>query len=146
MAIADLPRVKIGAAARLGVSQDAPPVDLKVVSTPAAVEPGTAAAPVRLEFVDHQFLAVGTPVRVDIDAEEHTGVVLVPLQALVREGEETAVFVVVDQKAVRRPVTVGITDDVHAEIRSGLKAGEPVIIQGQAGLPDGAPVTTDEKK
>jgi len=36
---------------------------------------------------------------------------------------------------------LGITDDAHAEIRSGIKAGEAVIVTGQAGLPDGAAIT-----
>jgi hypothetical protein len=37
-------------------------------------------------------------VQIDIDAEEHANVVLIPAPALVREGEETAVFVVVGDK------------------------------------------------
>ena len=147
--IADLPRIRLGAAGQLTLSQDMPSIALKVVSMPAAVEAGTGAAPVRLNFAGPQSLAVGTPVQVDIDAEEHTNVVLVPRQAIVREAEETAVVVVVDNKAVRRPVTLGITDAEHAEIREGLKAGEAVIVEGQNGLPDGAAVTLekpDEKK
>ena len=144
--IPDLPRVKFGAAGRMILSQDQPPIPLTVASTPAAVESGTAAAPVRLALASPQPLAVGTPVQVEIDAEQHSDVVLVPAEAIVREGEETAVFVVVDSKAVRRPVSVGITDKAHAEIREGLKAGEPVIIEGQAGLPDGAPVTLETEK
>jgi membrane fusion protein, multidrug efflux system len=71
------------------------------------------------------------------------GVVVVPLGAIVREGDETAVFVVADDKAVRHPVMLGITDEEHAEVRSGLKAGEMVITRGQAGLPDGAAVTLE---
>ena len=144
VAIPDLPRVKLGAAGRLKLTEDDAPIELKVVSTPAAVEPGTASAPVRLNFVSPQALAVGTPVRVEIDAEAHADVVLVPLQAIVREGEETAVFVVAGEKAVRRPVKVGITDAEHAEIREGLKAGEPVIVEGQNGLPDGASVSVEK--
>ena len=87
---------------------------------------------------------MGTPVQVEIDAEEHTNVVLVPVDAIVREGDETAVFVAVANKAQRRPVVVGITDATHAEIKSGVKAGEQVIVHGQAGLPDGAAITTEK--
>ena len=32
----------------------------------------------------------------------------------------------------------------HAEIREGVKAGEQVIVHGQAGLPDGASITTEK--
>ena len=144
VAIPDLSRIVIGAPARLVVSAEEPPVPLKVVSLPAAVEPGTAAAPVRLAFAARHRLAVGTPVQVEIDAEQHTGVVLVPAEAIVREGEETAVFVVMNNKAQRRPVVVGIVDKEHAEIKEGVKAGEQVIVKGQAGLPDGATITTEK--
>ena len=145
VAIPDLSRIVMGASARLVVSAEEPPVPLKVVSLPAAVEPGTAAAPVRLAFgASHRRLAVGTPVQVEIDAEQHTGVVLVPAEAIVREGEETAVFVVMNNKAARRPVVVGIVDQEHAEMKQGVKAGEQVIVKGQAGLPDGATITTEK--
>jgi RND family efflux transporter MFP subunit len=142
--ISDLSRIVIGATGRLIVSTDAPPLPLRVVSRPAAVEPGTAAAPVRLSFATAHSLAVGTPVQVEIDAEQHTNVVLVPAGAIVREGEEAAVFVVMGNKAQRRPVVVGIVDKDHAEIKEGVKAGEQVIVKGQAGLPDGAAITIEK--
>jgi multidrug efflux pump subunit AcrA (membrane-fusion protein) len=82
-------------------------------------------------------------VQLDIDAEEHTNVVLIPAPALVREGEETAVFVVAGDKAQRRPVEIGLSDGMHVEIVKGVKAGEMVIVDGQQGLPDGAPITQD---
>jgi RND family efflux transporter MFP subunit len=143
--LTDVSRVVIGAAGRVAAAvPDAPPIPLKVVSRPAAVEELTAAAPVRLMFTaPPTLLPAGTPVRIDIDAERHTGVVVVPLSAIVREGNETALFVVVDNKAVRHPVMLGIADEEHAEVRSGLKVGEMVITQGQAGLPDGASVTLE---
>ena len=50
------------------------------------------------------------PVEVDIDAEQHTNVVLVPAVAIVRDGEDTAVFVAAEQKAQRREVRIGLTN------------------------------------
>ena len=108
------------------------------------MEPGTAAAPVRLTFMSTTPLAVGTPVQVEIDAEQHTNVVLVPAQSIAREADETAVFIAAGNKAQRRPVVLGIVDKDHAEIKSGVKAGEQVIVTGQAGLPDGASITTEK--
>ena len=144
VSISDLSRIIVGASGRMVVLPEDPPVALKVVSLPAAVEPGTAAAPVRLVFAAPPRLAVGTPVQVEIDAEQHTNVVLVPAEAIVREGEGTAVFVAAGNKAERRPVVVGIIDKEHAEIKEGVKAGEQVIVKGQAGLPDGATITTEK--
>lgn len=144
--LADAAHIRVGAAARL-----APPpagasdVDLKVVSRPVAVEPGTPTTPIRLSFAGATNIPSGTPVQVDIDGERHAGVVLVPSVAIVREGDETAVFVVDDKKAKRRPVQIGLTDGEQVEIVSGVKAGDQVIVDGQAGLPDEATVTVNNE-
>ena len=138
--IADVSRVTIGSPARL--TGLAPGPVLRVVSRPVAVEPGTAAVPVRLSITGRTTLPAGAPVEVEIDAEEHKDVVIVPTVAIVREGADTAVFVVDGDKAQRRTVTLGASDDQRTEVRSGLKAGEMVIVDGQAGLPDGAAITT----
>ena len=45
-----------------------------------------------------------------------------------------------DARAHKRPVTVGLTTPALAEIASGLKPGESVIVKGQQGLPDGAQI------
>jgi RND family efflux transporter MFP subunit len=137
-------RVTVGAGGwmKAGVA-GAPDLALKVVSRPAQVEQGTAAIPVRLAFVTPPNLAAGTPAQVDIDAERHTNVVLVPSAAIAREGEETAVFVVMGDTAHRRPVQVGLDDGTDAEVVSGVKAGEMVIVRGLAGLPDGAKITIE---
>ena len=143
--IADLSRVVVGAPARIEVAAGAEPLALEVVSRPAAVEPGTAAAPVRLAFAAATQLAAGTPVQVDIEAEEHAGVVLVPAAALLDEGGETAVFIAAGDRAQRRTVLTGLADEEFVELRSGVREGELVITRGQAGLPDGASIALDGK-
>jgi RND family efflux transporter MFP subunit len=144
--LSESPRLVLGARGWLkaGVT-GVPDLALKVISRPAQVEPGTASIPVRLAFVGAAAtnLSAGTPVQVDIDAEQHTNVVIIPATALVREGEETAVFVVMGDKAQRRPVQVGLTDGTDLEIVSGVKAGEMVIVEGQNGLPDGAKIAIE---
>jgi RND family efflux transporter MFP subunit len=141
--LADVSRVAIGASGRLAGAPGEDEIALKVVSRPAAVQPDTAAAPVRLAFGSPVTFAAGTPVQVDIDAEQHTNVVIVPEPAIVREGEETFVFVAMGNTAQRRPVMLGLSDGMHTEIRSGLQAGESVIVRGQAGLPDGATINVE---
>lgn len=140
--LADSPRMVIGAPARLTAPAAGDPVvGLKVLSRPAAVEPGTATVPIRLSFNAPTNFPIGTPVEVEIEAELHSNAVLIPASALVREGEETAAFVVNGERAQRRPVHIGLRDGEHIEIVSGVKAGEMVVVDGQAGLPDGAPIS-----
>jgi RND family efflux transporter MFP subunit len=139
--LADASRVRVGAAGHVSAGPiETTGLVVKVLADPAAVDVGTATIPVRLSLTGPRSLPAGTPVQVDLEAERRAGVVLVPIAAIVREGEETAVFVASDGKAQRRPVHAGLTDGAQIEIVSGLKAGELVIVDGQAGLPDGAAV------
>ena len=139
--LTDVPRIMVGATARMMSGSTTASVPLTVISRPAAVAPGTASVPIRLAFRMPTSLPAGTPVEVTIDAEPHENVVIVPLQAIVHEGEQAAVFVANGNKAERRPVALGVSDDTRVEVTSGVKAGEPVIVQGQAGLPDGAAIS-----
>jgi cobalt-zinc-cadmium efflux system membrane fusion protein len=139
--VADVERIAMGAVAQLASPSGSTTATLKVVSRPAAIDANTATAPIRLAFTAPTAIPIGAPVQLTIDAEEHRDVVLVPAAAVTHEGEEAAVFVVNGEKAERRVVMLGITDDAHAEVRSGIKAGEAVIVTGQAGLPDGAAIT-----
>jgi HlyD family secretion protein len=70
---------------------------------------------------------------VEIVSAEARNVLLVPLQALRELGEgQYAVFVVQpDGEMALRPVEVGLTDLVNAEVRSGLELGEVVSIGEQ---------------
>ena len=142
--LSESPRLVVGARGWMkAAASGAPDLALKIVSRPAQVEQGTATIPVRLAFVAPANLPAGAPVQVDIDAEQHTNVVIVPAAALAREGEETSVFVAMGDKAQRRPVKIGLADGSDIEIVSGVKAGEMVIVEGQAGLPDDAKITVD---
>ena len=140
--IADALGIAVGAPARIvDASASAGDSSLKVVAQPAAVQPGTATVAVRLAFAKPTRYPVGAPVQVGIETDTHKNVVLVPASAIVREGEETAVFAVENQTAKRREVKTGIESGNRVEIVSGINTGEMVITSGQNGLPDGAKVT-----
>jgi RND family efflux transporter MFP subunit len=140
--LADSSRVTIGAPARIAVASTGEKnIGLTVLARPAAVDPGTATLPIRLRFDRPATVPAGTFVQVDISAEQHAKVVLVPAVAIVRDGEDTVVFVTDGKTAARRPVTLGITDGTQTEVVSGVNEGDMVIVDGQAGLPDEARVT-----
>ena len=140
--IADAPRLKLGAPARLtNVVAGTPTQILKVASRAVSVDSGTASVPVRLSFSTPTDYPAGTPVQIEIDAETKTGIVIVPIAAVVHEGEEAAVFVVAGDMAQRRVVKTGLQSRDRVEIIDGVKAGETIIVTGQNGLPDGAKVS-----
>jgi len=141
--VAEAAGIRVGATARITDAPEgtaAPP--LKVVARPVAVQPGTVTVSMRLAFATTVPYPVGAPVQIEIDRDVHKDAVLVLSSAILREGEDTAAFVVKGDKAERRSVKLGIDNGRQAEIVSGIMAGEMVITTGQNGLPDGATITT----
>jgi RND family efflux transporter MFP subunit len=142
VAIPDLPRVRVGQPARVIAAGKVDAEPGKVLTRPAAVDPGGVSADVRLAFDGATDLAAGTPVRVEIVAEQRANALAVPVEAVLHE--EDAAYVMVagdDKKAHRRKVTTGLSTPKDVEITNGIKAGDSVITQGHQGLPDGSPIT-----
>ena len=141
--IADLARVSPGHAARVESPSGAPAEAGTVVSTPATVDSSSATADVRIRFTAATHLATGTPVSVTVIAERLLKALVIPSVAVVRDGGE--VFVMVagqdDDKAHKTPVTLGPEAGGRVQVRSGVKAGDLVIVRGQDGLPDEAAIT-----
>ncbi len=73
--------------------------------------------------------------------QERARGVLVPADALRKDGGEDVVFVVQDHRALRRAVTVGGGSGDTRQVLAGLSAGETVIVDAPAGLKDDAAVT-----
>ena len=143
--IPDLARVQVGKPVRVLVPGAEAPEDGKVLTRPAAVDPTGVAAEVRISFNAGTKLAVGTPVRVEIVAEQRPTALAVPIEAILPEDEDAFVMVAgADNKAHKRKVTIGLRTAKQAEITGGLAAGEAVIVQGQQGLPDGATITQEK--
>lgn len=76
-----------------------------------------------------------------LTAERRAGVVVAPTAAIVDRNGQPTVFVVEGGRAVEREVTVGLANSQVTEIRSGLKAGEQIVVKGQLQLADGMAVS-----
>lgn len=88
-------------------------------------------------------LRPGMFVRVRLAFGERKGVLMVPEEAVI-PGGQPAVFQVVDGKAVRTPVRLGMRRDARVEITEGLKLGDVVVSAGQLKLKPGAPVRVQQ--
>jgi RND family efflux transporter MFP subunit len=141
--VGDLARVEVGRTARIMNPASGANESATIVSKPAMVEPTSATADVRLSFATPTSLSMGTPVGVEILAEERVNALVIPTVAILRDSGE--VFVMVagqdDNKAHKTPVTPGLSAGTVTQVLSGLKAGDLVIVRGQTGLPDGAGIT-----
>ncbi|WP_414619325.1 efflux RND transporter periplasmic adaptor subunit [Calothrix sp. CCY 0018] len=77
-------------------------------------------------------LIPGSQVSVEIVVEQRKQVVAVNLEALQREGEPFVWIKDAQNKAQKRKVTLGLEGATKVEVKSGLKAGEKIILP----LPD----------
>lgn len=87
-------------------------------------------------------LRIGETIFGQIATAVHPRAIVVPVAALVPDGDGFKVFVVTSGNVAReRKVTVGRRTEASAEILSGLAAGERVVTEGAYGLEDSVKVT-----
>jgi membrane fusion protein, multidrug efflux system len=85
-------------------------------------------------------LQAGMFVEVRLATEVRPKAVVVPEDAIVPLQRAYYVWVVTDGKASRHQVEIGVRSPGFVEIRSGVQAGEQVVVGGQERLAEGAPV------
>ena len=71
-----------------------------------------------------------TSVRIDLDT--HANALVVPIRALRRDGGRTFVLVSRSGRSERRFITTGLRDGSYAEITSGLREGDEVLVGDSA--------------
>jgi len=114
---------------------------IQSIATVARQSPGQASlsflVKILLDEQDTMTIRPGMSVRADIYTQSSEATLAVPVQAVLYdedmgeddEGkkEQTYVFVMIDGKALRKDVEVGISSDSDQEIKSGLEEDEIVI-------------------
>jgi RND family efflux transporter MFP subunit len=90
--------------------------DIKVYTTIVTID----------EEVD--LLKPGMTAVADIHVDLLKDVLTVPVQAIVQIGDESWCYVSAGSNVERRPVEVGQTNDKFVEIKSGLAAGEQIVL------------------
>jgi HlyD family secretion protein len=93
---------------------------------------------------DGEGALLGDRYRVDVSlvAWQADDVLLVPVSALFRSDSRWGVYVVEGGRARLRQIELGERGRSHAEVRSGLEAGERVVLYPSEAITDGARVTT----
>ncbi len=141
-----LPELKVGRAVSLTVAQmDSNAVSGRISRINPTADPATRQIQIYVDVPNpREALVGGLFVSGRVLTREAPGAVAVPTVAVRREGEARTpyVYVVRAGRIARRPVSVGIVDDDQAltEIRSGVGAGDTVIVGPIEGLVDGTPV------
>lgn len=105
------------------------------------VDPQTGTFKITIEIRDtERRIKPGMFGRMSIIYDEHENALQVPRSAIIESAGRKSVFVVVDDKAVRKDVTTGFGSAGMVEIVEGIGDDDRVIIVGQVGLKDEAPV------
>ncbi len=128
---------------KAGVTLQAFPGELfsaTVVNVSPVVDPNSRTKKIVLKF-DHDDTRVnaGMFARVKLNTRTYSDVVTIPAEAVVQTRGSTYVYVLegIDQVSMKK-VDLGVTVDDLTEVKSGLSAGDSVVIQGQQFLTDGA--------
>lgn len=138
----DVERVKTGQ--QVGVYADAYPGrafigTVKEISQVADPRTRTFKVKVLVKNADHP-LKPGMFARGEITVSRTEGALVIPRDAVVMTEGQATVFIVENGKARVRQVSLGATSGPFVEIRSGLVAGESVVVAGQSELSDGTAV------
>jgi len=89
---------------------------------------------------EHVDLLPGMFARLKMQLETVHDAVVVPTQAVLFTPKGKAVFVVKEDKAVRRPVEIGIEEKGRIQIVAGIEVGDKIIVAGNERLKDGTAV------
>ncbi len=113
----------------------------KVTRTSWAIDPKARTLRVEVDVPNPDgHLQPGLYAYATVLVEERADVPCVPASAVLSESGEDACFVVVEGKARRRPVQLGLSDGTYTEILGGLSASDQVVKAGAGSLTEGQPV------
>ena len=99
-----------------------------------------------LESPQQQWAALGDGYRVEVEfiVQRADDVLQVPANALFRLGDGWAAYRLVNGKAQRTPVQIGMRSALAAEVKSGLEQDQSVIIQPDERIGDGTRIQTSD--
>lgn len=139
----DAARTRAGGAAWIEDPSDHSLVATQLISVGSMIDPQSrvvnAVARAGGTLVNHLF--VGMTVKTRLRLDEQPGIVI-PRGALMSDAGGTFVWVVANNVAHRRAVTVAVETGREALVTAGLAAREQVASEGAAGVSDGGQVRT----
>ena len=113
-----------------------------VIKVDSRIDPVTRSVELRAEFPNpDELLKPGMFLTAKLALASRPGAVLIPEEALVSQGNEHYVFLVIEGRAVRTKVTLGQRLIGEVEALTGLQPGDQVITRGIQKIRDGVPVT-----
>jgi HlyD family secretion protein len=122
------------------------PVQGRIVSISPSADQRTMSYPVKIKVSNEDgLLKGGMFAEIKLKADKAEDVIAVPVSSVVDESGKKFVYVVNGDKAEKREITIGFSNDASVQVLSGLNEGETIVVKGQNQLTDGAKITIIEK-
>jgi multidrug efflux pump subunit AcrA (membrane-fusion protein) len=143
-----LPRIVLGQEARVNV--DAWPEEYftgKITKISPVLDLNTRSAPIEITIdnPDHR-LQSGMFARVALILSQHNNVPVIIKESVIGKAPDTYVYIIENDRAVLKKVSLGLRQGAYYEVTSGLKPGDAVVVMGQQRLFEGAHVAIEERK
>lgn len=113
-----------------------------VGSVDPVVDPQTRLASIYATIPAQAQIGAGEPLRGEITVGRSGSGIIVPYSALLDDGGQPYIFVVIKRIAHRRNVQVGAVNGGVASVAGDVKAGDSVIVEGGTAVEDGLKVRT----
>jgi RND family efflux transporter MFP subunit len=124
------------------IQADTGATEASAVALRLAPAVGSSTGEVRLHMPSPTTLKLDTAVQVQLLLEERRDVIVVPQQAIQRDGTTTYVWIAGDDRqAHRRDVRTGLASGSLIQVVTGVAAGEHVILTGITELAEGTPIS-----
>lgn len=130
-----------GAAVRVKVQALQAEFTGAVASVSPVMEAGGSGYQTRIRIANpDQRIRGGMFAEVELATEQVRDALAIPAGAVLSRGGNEVVFVVEADRAVMRPVVLGLRSQNQVSVQEGLAAGEWVVVEGQHRLSDGEAV------
>lgn len=111
------------------------PIAATVSRVSPVVDPQTGTFKITVEIVDmKRRIKPGMFGRIGVIYDVHEGALQIPRSAIIEDQGTASVFVVEEDRAVRKTIKTGYSNRGMVEVTSGLQDGEQVVTVGQASL------------
>jgi len=122
------------------------PVQGRIMSISPTADQRTMSYPVKIKVNNEDgLLKGGMFAEIKLKADKAEDVIAVPVSSVVDESGKKFVYVVNGDKAEKREITIGFSNDASVQVLSGLNEGEIIVVKGQNQLTDGAIIRIIEK-
>ena len=120
---------------------DSLPLDAKISAIEPYADPISHSIKIKAQLPNaNNDLRPGAYARVMLTLSNDKNAIIVPEAALVREGDQDYVFLIVRGLAYRQAVVKGSEEEGNVQIINGLNEGQTIVVDGASLLMNGSPV------